>query len=120
MTWPEAFVWTLALELPVYTAFLRRAFRPWWGPVALTFAVNVATHPLLWIFLPREDPSRLWLALFEGLVALVEAGLVALALVRLGSPPVAPRAALGRGLAAAVLANGLSLSSGLVKEWLGW
>ncbi len=45
--WPEAFACTLALELPVYWAVLRK---PWPG-----LALNVATHPLFWFLAFKYD-----------------------------------------------------------------
>ena len=47
--WLVPFVWTLALELPIYALCLHRSLPRWWALVGLVVAINVATHPLLWI-----------------------------------------------------------------------
>lgn len=83
MTWPAAFVWTCAVEQPVYFLFLRRRFARWWELSALTLAVNAMTHPLLWfglLALPRF--GRAEVAFGEACVVLAEAGLAAWLLKR--------------------------------------
>jgi len=108
MTWGEAFVWTCALETPVYVLMLRRAFRGWWAPIVVSIFLQLATHPFLWRFFPWD--WGYWPAFFVGetLVVLVEGLLVAAILWRLRE-----RHPLPRGLAAALLANALSATVGL-------
>lgn len=74
----RALLLTLAVEVPLYTAALvalRLA-----GPgraVALGTAVNLATHPALWLFLTRH-PARLWPA--EAAATAIEAAILIAAL----------------------------------------
>ena len=74
--WLRAFVWTCALELPVYVLFLRTRFAAWWAPVVLALALQAATHPALWYAMPRFAPYEAWLVVAESLVTLTEAALV--------------------------------------------
>ncbi len=73
-----AFVWTCALELPVYAWWLHR-FVPGqkpWSVVATILALQLTTQPALWQYSLQlhGDRSALWLA--EGIVCLVEAALL--------------------------------------------
>lgn len=108
-SWFWAFAWTLAIELPIYAAILRR----WTGAgpalLAIAIGVNVATHPALWFLMPRFTPYMLWLIVAESLVVLVEAGLVALWLHRRGVG-----GAGWRGLLVAATANTVSTVVGLL------
>ena len=106
MTWLEAFVWTCALETPVYVLLLRRSFAAWWAPVALSVTLQLATHPLLWRLYPKEAGLPAFLAA-EAAVALAEAVAVSLLLRRKGRPR-----AFATGLTAGVLANALSAAVG--------
>jgi len=54
--WLDAFVWTLALEQPVYVLFLRGRFKSWWAPCVLSLALSTATHPLFWALASGENP----------------------------------------------------------------
>ena len=77
--WLLAFVWTLALELPIYTLWLRgktsgRAL------VGLVLAVNAVSHPLLWFAMPRFTPYTTYLVVGESGVVLIEAAIIAIAL----------------------------------------
>jgi len=92
MTWLLAFLWTLALELPVYTVVLD--LRRWWAPVALTLAVNAISHPLLWFAFPHFAPFALYVLAGEAAVIALEAALLALV--------VPPRRALVASIAANV------------------
>jgi hypothetical protein len=116
-SWPVAFLWTLALELPVYTGLLGRRFAHWWSVAVLTLLVNLATHPALWFLFPRFGPPALWMALAEGTVTLVEAALITAALARSagGPAPMAPSrgARLRLALSASLLAN-------LFSAGIGW
>lgn len=75
LLWFAAFVWTIALELPVYVALTR--FRAWWMPVAVTVGVNALTHPLLWFVFPRIHPFAVFVLAGEASVIAVEALILA-------------------------------------------
>lgn len=105
--WLFAFVWTVTIELPIYTALLGRRFRTWWGVVVMTFAINAVTHPALWFALPRSLPH--FAAVGEALVIAVEAMLIAIVLAR--RTPL--RIAIPRALVASALANAASYVGGL-------
>ena len=109
MNWATAFIWTCAIETPVYVVLLRRSFPAWWGPVALSIGLQVATHPLLWLLFPRSGPFWTPFIAFEVGVALVEGALVALLIRRKGE-----RRPLCRGMLAGFLANALSAAIGLL------
>jgi hypothetical protein len=109
VTWLESFLWTCALETPVYVLLLRNSFRRWWAPVAISLGLQLATHPLLWVLFPRNGPYWTAFFLFELGVALAEGGLVALLLRRIGE-----RRPLLRGMLSGLLANTLSATIGLL------
>ena len=111
-TWLLAFIWTNALELPVYVLFLRRRLPRWWEPVVLCLLVNAISHPVFWYLLPRFGPELLWLFLAEGWVTLLEAALVFGALLW-RTPMPRGRAAL-LALAASLAANLFSSTAGLL------
>jgi hypothetical protein len=104
-----AFLWTCALELPVYTLLLGRRFERWWTVCVLTLLLNTATHPVLWFLFPRFDPPTLWLVVAEGWVVLMEAA----ALTAILSRSMNLRGAAARGLVAALAANAFSTTVGL-------
>ncbi len=55
--WGEAFVFTEAIEVPIYlVAFARDGAaprRPPWQRVAIAFAASLLTHPFVWFVFPR-------------------------------------------------------------------
>ncbi|MFT5432620.1 MAG: hypothetical protein ACI9OJ_003322 [Myxococcota bacterium] len=107
--WVAAFVWTLAVELPVYGAILRSSFSRWWHPTATAFVVNAITHPMLWALFPYFDGeygTKVLVA--EAVVWTVEAVVVVLVLRSRGR-----QNAVVLGISAAFLANGLSTVFGL-------
>lgn len=107
--WLGAFLLTLALELPVYAAFLRRALPGVGSTLLLVLLVNLATHPFLWWTYRPEGAHTLALLWLEARVVLVEAVLLHLAGHRRdASWPRGPQA-----LLAALLANLLSVGVGL-------
>jgi hypothetical protein len=108
-SWPIAFLWTLALELPIYVLVLGRRFDRWWSVCLLTLAINVATHPALWLLFPYVEPGPRSLLLAESAVTAVEAALIAAVLRR----SLSTRPAVGRALAAAAAANTFSTLVGL-------
>ena len=72
--WAVAFGLTLAVELPVYVAVLVGLIGvPWRRAAALAFAVNLLTHPLVWIALhpALADGGR-----YAGVVLAVEGAVV--------------------------------------------
>jgi hypothetical protein len=103
LLWLTAFVWTIALELPVYVLVLRRSTQPWWLPVVLAFVVNIATHPAFWFVFPYFEPYWLYVLCGELCVVGVEAAILAIALRR-------PRLA----IVAAVAANTASTLLGFL------
>ena len=105
MTWLAAFVWTLALEQPIYTLWLHDHVRPWWLPCVLAVAANAATHPTLWFVWPRFDPYWCYVLVGETCVVVVETAIVV---------AVIGRRQLGRAFAASLSANTLSTAIGLV------
>jgi hypothetical protein len=110
-----AFVWTCALELPVYTVLVGRRFGRWWSVCVLTLLVNLATHPALWFRFPRFEPPAAWFVAGEAGVTAVEGVLIAAALAR--SMPVA--AAIRAGAVAALAANGFSATFGWLDAVVG-
>ena len=111
--WLTAFVWTLALELPVYALLLQPRFTAWWATAALTLALNLLTHPLFSWWVLAWDPAEHWVAPVEVAIALTEGLAAGLVLRR---RPQAERA-FRRGILAAGCANGLSYGVGLL--WFG-
>lgn len=110
-----AFALTCAVELPVYCALLMVLARiPAYAAVGLGLAVNVVTHPLLWLAFDAiaRMPYAAAFGLAELAVCTVEWVLLAVALRRRG---------VGRGTLAAivVVANGLSAAVGLAVDLLG-
>jgi hypothetical protein len=103
LLWSTAFLWTIALELPVYTIVLRRYVEHWWTPVALTLVVNAATHPAFWFVFPQFDPYWLYVLAGELCVVTVEIAIIAAALRRPGVAALA-----------SVAANAVSTLLGLV------
>lgn len=112
-----AFTLTCAIELPVYCALLMLLARiPAHAALGLGLAVNVVTHPLLWLTFDRLDA---WLGSYvpafvagEVGVCVVEWAILAVSLRRRD---------LGRWSLAAivVIANGLSAAVGLLVDLLG-
>jgi hypothetical protein len=109
-SWPLAFLWTCALELPIYVLVIGRRFERWWAACLLTFVLNAATHPVLWFLFPRFDPLAVWLVVAEGWVTFVEAATVTMVLWRTTSF----RGAAARGVIAALAANAFSAALGLI------
>jgi hypothetical protein len=114
-SWAVAFVWTCALELPVYTLFLGRRFERWWAVCWLCLVLNITTHPALWSLFPRFEPAWFWLAVAEAVVTAVEAALVSVCLLR--SMP--PRKAIALGFYSSLAANALSAGVGCLWSALG-
>ena len=117
---PVAFALTCVIEVPAYLgAFSALGWvRPGRGPlgrgtaVALGFAVNMVTHPLLWAFALQAALTPRLLA--EIVVALVEGGLVFAVVRRRGPYPETLLNRLAWSIMVAVGVNTLSLLVGLV------
>ena len=109
MTWLEAFLWTCAIETPVYALLLRRPLRGWLTAIAIGICLQWLTHPAFWALFP--ETGSYWTAFFVGetLVAFTEGLAASLLLLRFGA-----RYAFVRGFSASLLANALSASFGLV------
>lgn len=109
MTWKIAFLWTCAIEVPVYAVLLRRPLRSWLVAIVLAIALQWLTHPALWALWP--EAWSYWTAFFvcEAIVVVVEGLATSLLLLRYGE-----RRPWMRGFAASFLANALSASIGLL------
>jgi hypothetical protein len=77
MLWFAAFVWTLAIELPVYTIVLHRHARSWQRLCGLVLAVNAISHPVLWFAFPKLSPYWLYVLAGEACVIVIEALILA-------------------------------------------
>lgn len=108
MNWLAAFVWTLALEYPLYEWALGADSKRWWHPAACTLALNVLTHPLFSLWLLREPRSHGAILAAELAIVAVEA----LALLLLPCSGLRGRLGLVRAAAAALGANGISFAVG--------
>ncbi len=105
MPYPAALLLTLAIELPIYVALLTP--RPRWPrAIALALAVNVITHPFVWLILDRAD-DRYWV-----LFAPVEIGAVVVEAVLLVAWSRHPPARVV--VPVATLANAASCAVGLL------
>lgn len=109
--WFLAFVWTNALELPVWVFALRGELARWWQPVVFCVAVNSFTHPILWYAFPRFGTEEVWLPVAESWVTLTEAALAFAALRWIAHRP-ARRAAV-IALLASIGANAFSTLAGM-------
>jgi len=105
--WLAAFLWTLALELPVYAVLLKDRLRSPMQAFEMVLTLNLVTHPALSIMHPRSMTA---IIVAETGVAIVEGLAVSLWL--------GPRA-LVSGLIASFMANALSTTAGLgFSAWL--
>jgi hypothetical protein len=111
-TWLVAFVWTNALELPIYVLFLRRRFTRWWEPCLLCGIVNAVSHPAFWYLFPRFGSEGPWLVAAESTVTAIEAAIVFSALVWRARVPARNAAALALG--ASIAANLFSTLAGFL------
>ena len=102
--WFVAFVWTCALELPIYACGIPRNGKWILGTV---FLLNLVTHPCLWFVAPRVLTFEGWIYVGELLVWLTE-GVILTALLR---GPLGRR--LARGMITAGIANLFSYLVGI-------
>ena len=110
LLWLEAFIWTLAIELPIMVLTMRRWVSRWWVPVLLALVVNTVTHPILWFVFPRFGDYATWVVAAEAFVWFTEAVM----LTFMVAPDVGLKRAVIIGPAAAVLANAASTAAGLL------
>jgi hypothetical protein len=110
MSWLDAFLWTLALELPIYAIVIRRALSVR-GFFAATLLGNAFTHPIVWNTVLRFSDYEVGLWTMESFAVIAEAGIVGLALGlanRDRNPPQPTSTIARRALLAAVAANAFS------------
>lgn len=106
LAWLAAFVWTLALELPIYAWRLCAALENWRRLARVVLTLNLATHPFVFALAWSFPSDFRVLALAELGAALTE-GLLAARLLR-------GRASAATCLVASALANLVSCSAGLL------
>lgn len=125
--WRDAFLFTQAVEIPVYVIAMRQALagghaerpRAWWSQIAVAFGASATTHPVVWFVIPRlaasfADPSDAYVEYVvraETFAFVVEAFyFYSLHVVRLR-----------RALVWSLLANGLSAGLGFVsRHYFHW
>ena len=111
--WFTAFLFTVAVEVPIATTFLRgKEPFPVWRRFVLALAAQCASHPAVWVVYP-ELPIPYWT-----MIVIAETW-------AFGSETVL-YAALGRGVSwrraagVSLVANGLSYGIGLLLQTWGW
>ena len=102
--WFIAFVWTCALELPIYAFGIPR--KGTWI-LRTVFLLYLTTHPCLWFVAPKVLTFEGWIYVAEILIWLTE-GLILTALLR---GPLGKR--LARGMITALIANLFSYLVGI-------
>lgn len=119
MSWLYAFLFTQAVEIPIYLYGLRRARLELGGlaRVAVAFGASALTHPIVWFVFPRywhtlHLPGGYW-----GMVAAAEAFAVLAEAIYLAVATMNP----GQAFGWALLANGASVSLGFwSRSEFGW
>lgn len=119
MSWLGAFLFTQAVEIPIYLYGLRPVRRELGWPVclAVAFGASALTHPIVWFVFPRlwgalEEPGG-----YRGMVAAAETFAVTAEALYLLGVKTKPGPAFGWAL----LANGASASLGLWSRFeFGW
>lgn len=76
--WFYAFLWTLALEWPIYTLALWSSLGKTGRHILVLLLINLVTHPFLWYLFPRFEPAWLWIWVAEAWVTLTETFLLGL------------------------------------------
>jgi hypothetical protein len=108
--WVRAFALTLAVEVPLFAIVTKRVAPPR-QRVALAVVANLASHPLVWFAFPELGLGyRAWLGFAEAWALVSEALIYAMLLPTLG---------IRRAALLSLVANGASLSLGLVLRSLG-
>lgn len=72
----NAFVWTCAIEIPIYAWCMRGYFAASRTAVAVALGLQLATQPLLWEFTARTAGDRADLLLAELIAVVVEAAIL--------------------------------------------
>lgn len=119
MSWLGAFLFTQAVEIPIYLYGLHRARveLAWPARAAVAFGASALTHPIVWFVFPRlwrslGQPGGYW-----GMVAAAEAFAVLAEAVYLAGVRMKP----GPAFALALLANAASVSLGFWSRFqFGW
>ena len=115
--WLTAFVWTCAIEIPIYALFFRPRFKSPWTAVGLAFGLQVVTHPTLWYAIPQFEPYETWLLVAETGVTTTEALLASVALHLADRSQ--PGRAVGVGALAAIVANvTTTYVGGWMNNWI--
>ena len=107
--WLFAFLFTEAIEVPLYTLALAPR-RPLLAALGLAALASLLTHPVVWFLFPRLVPEPFWLmaVLAESFAVLAEAAYLRALHVR-------------RPLLLSLAANGASCGAGLLSSaLLGW
>lgn len=81
----NAFLWTCAIELPVYAWWLQGRFSRTSLLIALVIGLQLATQPLLWHYTAHTAAAVPALLIAEGVVWIVEASLLYVIAHRLAS-----------------------------------
>lgn len=116
LAWLSAFLFTEAVEVPIYTAALRRdgderaAGAPLLVGAAIGFGASALTHPIVWFVIPRLMPDSYW-----SMVVVAEAFAVSAEAVYLHL------FGLRRALLWSLFANATSAGLGLASRYtFGW
>jgi hypothetical protein len=119
--WLGAFVFTQAVEIPIWAQALRwdrrlpsgyEGQKPWpmWINVVVAFGASAITHPFVWFAFPRHAPGSYWVMVIqaEAFAVLVEAAY---------TRAFGLRWALGWSLVANAASAGLGLLSRSIFGW---
>jgi hypothetical protein len=109
----NAFVWTCAIEIPIYTVWFRGRLPRTLSLIALAFGLQLLTQPLLWEFTGRAVGGWRSVLAAECLATGVEAMLAWVALRTWRAGP----GTFGLAFAAALCANLASMSIGLLLNY---
>jgi hypothetical protein len=113
--WLSAFLFTQAVEVPLYVSWMRREegplrARPLWAQALLAWGASAITHPFVWFVFPELPHAEHWQMVLPAEIFAVT--VEAIYFHALG---------LRRTLAWSLVANGASLGIGLVcRSIFGW
>lgn len=114
LTWAVAFIWTCALELPVYHVFVGPYFARLACFLLLVLGINGLTHPLLNLVAPTLVSFSYWEVAGEVVVTLTEGAIVGVVLRRFSECATPYRS----GLIAAFWANLLTALASFPFQWI--
>ena len=105
--WAAAFLFTQAIETPIYAFALRRRFRHPAVRIGAGFGASTLTHPIVWFVIPHfvAHPRFAYLAVAETFAVVVEA----IYLYTLG---------LRRATMWSLISNGASVAASIVTRLL--